>query len=228
MKRISGMLVALAATLTFSGAANAAPFTFDVSGSAGSIDTVSSFAPAPPGYFISPLGAGSNIVIDITGSAVSLTSATLNVVGSTTLGFLGSISTNVVATYTGGAGTLSGTTILWSTPTTLAATGTFQCAGGICGLLSLTEGTDYPIALLGTLLGTTSLTSIDLGTWVLDSGLSRIDASSNEVIALGGAAPPPGQGLPSQWYHFGSVHEPGSAVLALVGLAGIALRRRVV
>ena len=95
-----------------------------------------------------------------------------------------------------------------------------------CGLLSLTEGTDYPIALLGTLLGTTSLTSIDLGTWVLNSGHSHIDASSNEVIALGGAAPPPGPGLPSQWYHFGSVPEPGSSLLALMGLAGIALRSR--
>jgi PEP-CTERM motif-containing protein len=225
MKRILGTVVALAAMLAFGSVGNASSITFDISGGNGSVDTISSFAPAPPGYFIAPLSAGSNVVIDVTGSAVSLTSATINVIGTTTLGFLGTISTNVVATYTGGTGTLSGDTILWSTPTTLAATGTFQCGGGLCGLLSLTEGVDYPIALLGTLLGTTSLTSIDLGTWFLNATHDHINTSTREVIALGGASPPPGPGLPSQWYQLG-VPEPTTIGLVLMGLAGIALRSR--
>ena len=57
MKRIIGTVVALAAVLAFGTVSSAAVIVFDVSGT-GSVNTVSQFAPAPPGYFITPFCAG--------------------------------------------------------------------------------------------------------------------------------------------------------------------------
>src|SRR5215470_1150753 len=115
MKRIVGMVVALAAVLALSTAGNAAPIVFNVTGT-GSVNTVSSFAPNPPGFFITPFAAGSSVTVDLTGGVATLTGSTLNIIGTTSLGALGSISTNVVASVSGATGVLSGDNILWFTP----------------------------------------------------------------------------------------------------------------
>lgn len=232
MKRILATVVALSAVLAFGTVSRATIINYNVQGfsttvDGNSVDTISSFAANPPGYFIGPLGAGSTIQVDVEGSNVTLNSGTFNIIGATPVGFLGEIDTNVVATYTGGTGTLTGNSILWNTPTTLAATGTFSCQGSICDLFQLTAGTQYPIALLSQLTGTQPLTSIALGTWNLSGDLGTIVASTPEVIALGGASPPPGPGLPAQWYQLGSrLPEPGTFALVLLGLGGLALRSR--
>jgi len=230
MKRIVGMVVALAAVLALSTAGNAAPIVFNVTGT-GSVNTVSSFAPNPPGFFITPFAAGSSVTVDLTGGVATLTGSTLNIIGTTSLGALGSISTNVVASVSGATGVLSGDNILWFTPASISATGTFQCAGTVCSLFGLTPATDYPIAQLAALTGATNLTSSPLGIWDLNASLDTILGSNRQVITLGGPNPPPGPGLPSQWYLFGStdlgaVPEPGTLVLIALGLGALSIRSR--
>src|SRR5258705_5979777 len=105
MKRIIGTVAALAAVLAFSTVSSAAPIVFNVS-ETGSVNTVSQFAQNPPGYFVTPFSAGSSVTVDITGGVATLTGSTLNIIGSTPLGALGSIETNVVATVTGATGAL--------------------------------------------------------------------------------------------------------------------------
>ena len=231
MKRIIGTAVALAAVLAFGTVSSAAVIVFDVSGT-GSVETVSQFAPNPPGFFITPFSAGSSVTVDITGGVATLTGSTLNIIGSTPLGALGSINTNVVASVSGATGALVGSDILWSTPGAISATGTFDCTGAICGIFGLTQGTLYPIAGLAALTGATPLTSSPLGTWDLNASLDTILGSTRQVITLGGPNPPPGPGLPSQWYLFGSadlgfpVPEPGMLVLVALGLGALSLRTR--
>jgi hypothetical protein len=230
MKRIIGTAVALAAVLAFGTVSNAAVIVFDVSGT-GSVETVSQFAPNPPGFFITPFSAGSSVTVDITGGVATLTGSTLNIIGSTPLGALGAINTNVVASVSGATGALVGDDILWSTPGAISATGTFDCVGAICGIFGLTQGTLYPIAQLAALTGATPLTSSPLGRWDLNASLDTILGSNRQVITLGGPNPPPGPGLPSQWYLFGSadlgfVPEPGALVLVALGLGALSLRTR--
>jgi hypothetical protein len=230
MKRIIGTVVALAAVLAFGTVSSAAVIVFDVSGT-GSVETISQFAPNPPGFFQTPFSLGSSVSVDITGGAATLTGGTLNIIGTTPLGALGAINTNVVASVSGATGVLSGDNILWFTPAAISATGTFDCTGAICGIFGLTAGTLYPIANLALLTGATSLTSGSLGVWDLDASLTTILGSNRQVITLGGPNPPPGPGLPSQWYLFGSadlgfVPEPGALVLVALGLGALSLRSR--
>ena len=84
--------------------------------------------------------------MDITGGVATLTGSTLNIIGATPLGALGSITTDVVASVSGATGALVGRHILWFTPGAISATGTFGCTGPICGIFGLTEGAAYPIA----------------------------------------------------------------------------------
>ena len=231
MKRIIGTAVALAAVLAFGTVSSAAVIVFDVSGT-GSVETVSQFAPNPPGFFITPFSAGSSVTVDITGGVATLTGSTLNIIGSTPLGALGSINTNVVASVSGATGAPVGDDILWSTPGAISATGTFDCTGAICGIFGLTgrvRSTRSRASPRPT--GATPLTSSPLGTWDLNASLDTILGSSRQVITLGGPTPPPGPGLPSQWYLFGSadlgfVPEPGMLVLVALGLGALSLRTR--
>src|SRR5215472_18147880 len=110
MKRILGTVVALMAVLAFGSVSRASPFTYDVSGAGpadqsgggGSVNSVSSFCPASPGcatspgadWFVGPFSPGSTVSLDITGTAVTLTGATLNINLTTQLGVIGSIITN--------------------------------------------------------------------------------------------------------------------------------------
>jgi hypothetical protein len=135
-----------------------------------------------------------------------------------------------VASVSGDGGISLVTTFCGSTAA-ISATGTFDCTGAICGIFGLTAGTLYPIAQLATLTGATSLTSSSLGVWDLNASLDTILGSNRQVITLGGPNPPPGPGLPSQWYLFGSadlgaVPEPGALVLVALGLGALSLRSR--
>src|SRR5262249_9538634 len=157
-KRIMGTIAALG-VLGYTSLASAAIITYDVSGVA-AVNSVSSFASdpsLPPGttgsdpvfgpFFIGKASTGSSMTIntDTNGDSVegdvSLVGGTLKFVGlNTPIGALGSIETNVVATASGGLGTLTGNTINWDmsgapgTGTFWNVTGTWTCHGaGLCG-----------------------------------------------------------------------------------------------
>lgn len=234
MKRILATVAALVGVLAFGTPSHAALITYDLTGTS-SVQTVSQFAPVPPGYFTTLFSAGSYMTIntdangDLVEGDVSNFGGVFNIIGTTPLGALGSISTDVVVTAYGGGGTLSGSQILWSTPVGLNSTGTFSCAGAICGIFGLTPGAPYPIAGLAALTGAVPVNPVDFGTWTLAGDLSSILSSTNAVITLGGPTPPPGPGLPSQWYTFAGpqlVPEPGVLALMVLGLGALALRRR--
>ena len=251
MKRILRTVAALG-VLGYSALAGAAIINFDVTGT-GSVNTVSSFAPGlpnptPPGttdfgnYFRAGFSAGSTVQIntdtngDLTEGDVSITGGTLFVNTVTPIGALGTIVTAVTVGVSGGVGTLSGDQILWDMSgnggTTYSAVGTFHCTGaGLCGILGLPEGFDLPIAQLGLITGTVPVSPTLLGIWQLDPTHSSILGSTRNTIQLGGATPPPGPGLPAQWYLFGPndmghLPEPGAFALVLLGVGGLVLRSR--
>jgi len=140
MKRILGMVVAIAAVLAYSSAASAALVVFDVSGSgitwSRSTDVNASIPgpptnggvctpgmespPAPTGAgndcFRYSFAAGSSITVDITGSAVTMIGGTLEIdtTGTPTPLVFGTINLSVDTT----------TTIFGATPSGPAATGT--------------------------------------------------------------------------------------------------------
>lgn len=244
MKRILGTVIALAAVLAFSTTTRAAAVDFNVTGT-GAIVTYSSFgnhacastgtSPAGP-CFINSFTTGSSVSLDITGSAVSLTGGTLNVIATNLLGSLGSIDVDTSTSLSGGVtGTLSGNDILWNTPgTTPTTTGTFTLwalnhatSGGICDLVAgagLPCGAPLPIAILPNITNTVPVNPVTLGTWNLDGALSAILGSSsainqNLIPDLGGGT--------ASWYVFGGVvPEPGALVLVALGLGALSLRTR--
>jgi hypothetical protein len=137
MKRILGMVVAVAGVLAFSSAAMAAPVVFDLTGVTGqysrssdifAADPIYSGGPCPTsmvaeipnpgGCFHFAYGAGSSVSVDIDGTDVMFLGATINVhavavVASGTI----VLTTDYVSTLTnaGGGGVLDGDTILWNT-----------------------------------------------------------------------------------------------------------------
>jgi len=125
MKRILGMVVAIAGVLAFSSAATAALVTFDVTGVVGAWSRsgdANAAVPGPPNNggpcgdsdlgsntvgsslncFRYAFAAGSSVTVDITGSAVTMIGGTLNVIAVTPIVF-GTIvlSTNGVTTIHG-------------------------------------------------------------------------------------------------------------------------------
>ncbi|HTO05660.1 MAG TPA: hypothetical protein VMR86_01265 [Myxococcota bacterium] len=259
MKRILATVAALGA-LGYTSLASAALLTFDVSGPNGSVNSISPYAAdptLPPGttgvsefgpFFIAPFDPNSTVTVntDLNGNGiigeandVGLVGGTLNIHAVTPIGQLGTVVADVVATVAlGGVGTLSGDQILWNmtgapgTGTIWLPTGTWYCTGvGLCGLLGLDEGVPLPIATLSAVTGTSPVLPSLLGIWQLNAAHDAITGSTRNTIQTGGATPPPGLGLPAQWYSFGSTDmghlpEPGAFALVLLGIGGLALRSR--
>jgi hypothetical protein len=233
MKRIIGTVIGLAAVLAFGTSTRAATVNFNVSAT-GSVTSVSQFGDHTCGAnpcYVNPFAPGSSVSVDITGGAVSLLSGTLNVVGTNSLAALGSIDVNTSSSLTGGTGVLSGTSILWFTPTSVATSGSFTLHGAICGIVGAPCDTPLPIAALASITMTVAVNPVSLGVWDLNSTLDAILGSNQAVISTGGPNPPPGPGLPAQWYLFGSndkgsVPEPGALVLVALGLGALSLRSR--
>jgi hypothetical protein len=251
MKRIIGMAAALA-VLGYSTFASAVPVTFDVSGTA-TVNTVSANAanPSLPAgstgldpifgpYFIGATSAGSSMSVDITGTNVTLTGGSLIFHLNTPIGAIGSVQSDVVATPTGGVGTLSGDQILWDmsgapgTGTFWNVTGTWTCHGaGLCGIIGIPDGTTLPIATLQAVTGTLTVAPTLMGIWQLDPTHTSILGSTWNTIQVGGpdSTDPLAPGQVAQWYTFGSsdlghLPEPGTFALMLLGISGLALRAR--
>jgi hypothetical protein len=251
MKRILGTIVALAAVLAFGTVSHAAILTFDVSASGGPaatacgtaaggcLQTGSTLAP-PPGYFTTGFATGSFVQVqtDTNGDGilgqpgdVSFLTGSLHIAGTTDLGPYGTFISDVTVAMSNGQGTLSGEDILWynSAATNIASTGTFGCTGAICGLIGITEGVVYPIAVYNAFVaaqGVVAQNPIKLGLW--DISGSSILGSSMAVTGIVGTT-----GGPAAWYLFGPNNlgpapapEPGTFALLLLGLGGLALRSR--
>ena len=142
---------------------------------------------------------------------------------------LGSVSTTESFSFSGGIGTLSGDTILWSPGTGISHGGSFVCTGApLCSFLGVPAGVSEPIAILdafqSSTLGTTLLTTTDLGRWLLSGDHTRILGSTNAFVTNGFSS-----GVDtSEWLVFGSLHVPEPAEVALVAplAIGLALRKR--
>jgi hypothetical protein len=224
MKRILGMVVAIAGVLAFGSAATAALVNFDVSGANGTTwsrsTDVNAGIPGAPNYggtctpgmesppdpagagnncFRYPLGAGSSITVDITGSAVTMIGGNLNIstVATPTPLVFGTInlSTSIQGTifgataYTPAAtGTLVGDTILWASaaninrafadpsayPGTTGDNDFITCNGPNCGLISMPDGVTLPFEpIFSAISNSSGVTAYNFGTWVLDPTHTR-------------------------------------------------------
>jgi hypothetical protein len=256
------MVVAIAGVLAYSSAASAAIVVIDLttSGTTWSRSTdVNAAIPGPPNYggvctpgmqsppapagagndcFRYGFAAGSSVTLDITGSAVTVVTGTVNVdtfPNPTPLVF-GSINlaVNVSTTFTGATGTLVGDSILWSTPASITPAGpddVIQCTGPNCGLISMVSGATVPFEpIFSGISASTGVTGWDLGQWDLNPTHDAITGSTitvtrwSNVVELGnrrsGALTFGPNGLGQR------VPEPGVAALVLLGLGALAVRSR--
>jgi len=212
MKRILGMVVAIAGVLAFSSAATAALVVFDVSGSGqtwsrstddaadlpviGGPCGATGMGSNTPGssldcfrYF---LAGGSSVTVDITGTAVTMIGGTLNFASETPAAFdtlhLSAVGTTTIygqTAFTPAAyGVLSGDSILWTTYANFSTTGTITCTGATCGLVSLPEGVPLPfVPVYQALTNTAAATAYVLGQWDLNPAHTAIIGSTTAVSA---------------------------------------------
>ena len=189
--------------------ADAAPVTYDVSGH-GSIATVTSAVPDPPGYVTTFFSPGSSVTLDLDRNGngvigdVALVSATLVTDRTLDFGGLGAIHSNAVLTLSGGQGALPYTDIYWdpAVPTAIQQTGTFTCTGQICLILGIDPGQPRTLDELDQVIGQL-LVPPTLSYWRLSPDLSQILGSTRAVYKLSGPSGPLGFGEPAEWILFG-------------------------
>jgi len=208
MKRILGMVVAIAGLLAFSSAANAALVTFDISsgqswsrsGDANAGDPFYNGGLCPPGiaegvvntcfrYNYSP---ASYVTLDIVGSSVTVMGGVGEIINASANVQFGTIilTTTGISTFAGplttgtpgATGTLVGDSILWDTPMNYTSTGTITCTGINCGLISFPPGVPLPLdPYLYLVTNSTPNYALVLGEWLLDPTHTQILASSNAI-----------------------------------------------
>ena len=150
--------------------------------------------PCPPGITSptltcssSPYSPGSELVLEVNGSDVTLVSGTLEVdyVTAIMFGFV-TLTADVTITLEGGAtGTLTGDNLQWNAPVPYSTTGTLTCASeGFCGLVGMDPDVPYPIEILQYMANATPTTELGFGLWRLNPTREAILATSNLMPSL--------------------------------------------
>jgi hypothetical protein len=236
------------ALLLFASTARAALVTFDVSGTGGSLNTVSASASDPTlppdsvaddaqlgWFFIRQLSPGSSITVetdrngDGVGGDWQLVSGTLNVDETLPVYAIGSVVIDETISLAGGEAALFGDQVWWSqeVPTSWSAVGTWQCVGAsLCAIIGLPEGAISPIGTLAQYVDWVEQNPTNLGIWLLDRSHSTIGRSNQLVTQLGGPSDP-APGLPAEWVQLGLppidgwLPEPGTGALGLLSAAAL-------
>jgi len=133
------------------------------------------YAPAPPGYFTTPLLPSSTLTLEFDANDdgvagdVTVAASRFAIQGTFAIGNLIVVSTDFVAELTGGAGVLANDVIDWVTPASYSITGTWQCAGSACDLVG--HPANVPLSYADFLITTQSaqINSIPLLYWWLNA-----------------------------------------------------------
>jgi hypothetical protein len=208
MKRILGMVVAIAGVLALSSAATAAIVSFDItngaswsrSGDPNAGDPLLNGGPCSPGIasgavincFRYNYAPGSSIEVDIDGVNATVTGGTGLIINASAVVSFGTITLTTTGTSIfdgvnsnggpGAVGTLVGDSILWTTPMNYTSTGTITCTGPNCALISFPAGVPLPLdPYLYLVTNSTPNYALVLGEWLLDPTHTQILATSNAI-----------------------------------------------
>jgi len=201
MKRILGMVVAIAGVLALSSAATATIVSFDISagqswsrsGDPNAGDPLLNGGLCSPGIasglvincFRYNYAPGSSVEVDIVGTSATVVGGVGSIINASAVVSFGTITltTTGISTFAAGAtGTLVGDSILWDTPMNYTSVGTITCTGPNCGLISFPPGFPLPLdPYLYLVTNSTPNYALVLGEWLLNPAHTQILASSNAI-----------------------------------------------